>query len=66
MHVALELVLSVQDNIAHQRAMENDETYYLWSLRYVDIHNVACTTTRTHMYIPVHVHVHVRYIMEVM
>ena len=24
----------VKDNIQHQRAMENDDTYYLWAVRY--------------------------------
>ena len=28
----------VKDNIQHQRAMENDDTYYLWAVRCVDMY----------------------------
>ena len=49
----------LQDNIRHNRSMENDDTYYLWSLRFGHFHHTrTCTHTHTHARTHTHTHTH--------
>ena len=52
----------VKDNIQHQRAMENDDTYYLWAVRCADtcVRIFICVCVYS-MYICLHTYVCVIY-----